>query len=340
MGDQEFSQMPTFDMEMDIQYDPEKWLTRGQIPEGENKRWVRRLREQSDLCRQQAKLHNGVDLAVPYGEITKDQKGTEAFDWFAPFRIPDKIQHVIVYIHGGYWKALDLPESSHWATAVTDFGAIFVGLAYRLAPWQSIQTMPQRICQGLQTVFEHSKKRIAEKIKSKPNMHMHLVGHSAGAQMVIESIVKATQLPTDQQEWLHSVHSLILISGVYDLRPLIQTSMNQYLKFDSVEQAWEVSPLRLFAESNMINQIPASIRWLIAWAQYDSPAFIEQSRQLIDFMRSKCGHGKNQSDCCDGRVSIFCISDEDHFSSIEKLHEGMKGSSMFKKLFEFIRVKC
>ncbi|THD20350.1 Family S9 non-peptidase ue (S09 family) [Fasciola hepatica] len=351
--------LPSVVVETEYLYDTVNWLKNIKNPE-ERKlvrgKLAKILRDQSELCRQRAKIHNGVDLAVPYGQTHQDGHGLEAFDWFAPFRIPEKIQHVLVYIHGGYWRALDLPESSHWATAVTDFGGIFVGLAYRLAPYQPIQTMPQRICHGLQTVFEHSHKKISQKTKNTPNIHMHLVGHSAGAQLIIESVVHAIQLSKQQPEqpqqqqkeeqgdyqWLNSVRSLILLSGIYDLRPIISTSINQALKLENLHQAWQISPLRLFAEPDTTIRIPTSIRWLIAWAQFDSPAIIGQSSQLINFMRDYYGNEGDKSECksksCDGRVDSFCVTNEDHFSSIEKLHGGLKQSNFFKKMLQFIYV--
>ncbi|KAA0200968.1 hypothetical protein FBUS_08604 [Fasciolopsis buskii] len=310
------------------------------------------LHGQSELCRKKAKLDSGVDLAVPYGQNMHDGHGLEAFDWFAPFHIPEETQHVLVYIHGGYWKALDLPESSHWATSVTDFGGIYVGLAYRLAPWQTIQTMPERICYGLKTVFEHSHERISEKTKVSPNIQMHLVGHSAGAQLVIESIAREIRQckQNGQQEheagvnklWLDSVRSLILLSGIYDLRPLINTSINQSLKIENTQQAWRLSPLSLFAEPDPVIHFPTTIRWLIAWTEFDSPAIIGQSHQMIALLRSyyrqNDGNSKSKSACCEDCVDTFCIAQEDHFSSIEKLYAGVSNCSFLKKLFDFIHM--
>lgn len=96
----------------------------------------------------------------------------------------------------------------------------------------------------------------------------------------------------------------ILVSGIYDLRPLINTYVNDPLKMTE-ESAAKISPQLI---SSQIIKYSKRRSILIAFAKYDSEEFIRQSQLLYDTLRLAS---------CD--VSLKVISDADHFTIVERI---------------------
>ncbi|KAF7259445.1 hypothetical protein EG68_02982 [Paragonimus skrjabini miyazakii] len=335
-------QLPEVDAEIDCLYDTVRWLKEVKFkPSGatgeERQRLARVLRTQSDICRASPMIVEHCDFGVFYGQKADHKEGSEAFDWFPPAVWNSDLQHVVVYIHGGFWRALDLSESSHWATPITQAGGVFVALAYRLAPWQTLHNMPISLCKALSHIYSHTQKRIQQILHITPNIKIHLVGHSAGAQLAMETFYAAHFKVGPYKDWLSAVNSLILISGLYDLRPLIHTTANTALRLTSKEQAWTCSPLRYITDnSSRILEYTRSVRWLIAWAQYDPPGFIEQSKCMITELHKTLGNPAETTFLSE--IETFCIADEDHFTSIEGLHYGPATSTLLKRIVQFLRL--
>ncbi|CAH8461199.1 unnamed protein product [Dicrocoelium dendriticum] len=328
---------------LDHAYDVVRFLksVQGQAsfsPAEERAKLFRDLRHQSDVCRLLALNITGTVLCVPYGRTEPNGEGMEAFDWFPPETWCSDVDHVIVYIHGGFWKAMDLPESSHWATPVTQAGAIFVALSYRLAPWQSHHAMPGSICKALAQIYERSCKHVQKLTNRSPNIRLHLFGHSAGAQLVLESVMLViSESSKKEAQWLTTLTSLILVSGLYDLRPLVHTSFNTVLNLRSESDAWCCSPLRYFTSIDAkVTCILRSIRVLIAWAEFNPPALIEQSGRLASSWNSALASGS--PGVCG--IETFCAENEDHFTAIHTLHCGVKTSALLKRVFGFIGLSC
>ena len=55
------------------------------------------------------------------------------FTLFLP-PVPSPPAPYCVFIHGGYWQALDVASSAYFADVVTSAGCHFVALGYDLAP--------------------------------------------------------------------------------------------------------------------------------------------------------------------------------------------------------------
>ena len=82
-----------------------------------------------------ARLEGALD--VPYGAHE-----SERLDIFAPARPNGAPAPVLVYIHGGYWRALDKRDQSFVAPPFVDAGALVVLANYALAPAVSDRRRP------------------------------------------------------------------------------------------------------------------------------------------------------------------------------------------------------
>jgi arylformamidase len=120
-------------------------------------------------------------------------------------------QRVHVFIHGGYWQALSAWDSLAPAPACLAAGSAFAALNYTLAPEATIETMIDQCTQAVETIQQRF-----------PTVILTLSGSSAGAHLAAQVACRRPDL----------VDRLLLAGGVYDLRPLIDTYVNEPLELD------------------------------------------------------------------------------------------------------------
>jgi len=185
-------------------------------------------------------------LDQPYGPAER-----ETFDLFLPSGPP---RGVVVFIHGGYWLAFDKSSWSHLAAGPLAHGWAVAMPSYTLCPEARIGDIVRQIGRAL-TV-------IAETIPGE----MRLSGHSAGGHL-------ATRMSCTDSPFAGHVAKTLSISGLHDLRPLLQTSMNAQLRLDDAEAAAE-SPALL---------VPCDGIVVTAWAGGDErPEFLRQTALLAN----------------------------------------------------------
>ena len=115
---------------------------------------------------------------------------------------------VAVFIHGGYWQALDRGWFSWVAPALQDQGISVVIPGYDLAPAVRLGVIIDNVRQATELVRQKTGKRPL------------VFGHSAGGHMA------ACMLSEGR------ARAALAISGVFDLEPLTQTSLNEALQLD------------------------------------------------------------------------------------------------------------
>ncbi len=132
---------------------------------------------------------------------------------------------VLFFIHGGYWRALDKSYVSFIAEPFRNAGITVVVPGYDLVP--SIRV--GGIVDQMRLAFAWIVKRLAPE-------RIVVSGHSAGGQL-------AAMLALDQAvQGEGPIVGLAAISGAFDLRPLLNTSINADLNL-SAEEAADASPL-------------------------------------------------------------------------------------------------
>ncbi|HSG54395.1 MAG TPA: alpha/beta hydrolase [Paracoccaceae bacterium] len=150
---------------------------------------------------------NRLDIA--YGPAPR-----AVYDLFLPTGTP---RGLFVFVHGGYWVALDKSYWSHLAQGAVDSGWAVAIPSYDLCPDVSIA----QITAMIGAAIDHAAADVAGPIV--------LSGHSAGGQLVAAMMCEDTPLAAATQARLRHVVS---ISGLHDLRPLLWTKRNAQLQMD------------------------------------------------------------------------------------------------------------
>jgi arylformamidase len=209
-------------------------------------RWAAAAKSFRDL----ASADGRADLDLAYGEGAR-----ERLDLFRP---PGRPRGVAIFAHGGYWLAFDKSSWSHLAQgALARDWAVCVP-SYPLAPEARVSTITRRFAQAVAFAAE----RLEGPIR--------LAGHSAGGHLVTRMTCAQTPLAKSFQR---RIARALSISGLHDLRPLLQTRMNATLRLDEDEAVSESAALLR----------PMARCSLVTWVGGDErPEFIRQSKLLAD----------------------------------------------------------
>jgi len=140
---------------------------------------------------------------------------------------------VHVFIHGGYWQEMSKAESSFAAPNFLDHTIIFIALDYTLAPGATLHQIVEQVRRGMLWIADN-----IDHYGGDPE-NITLSGHSAGGHLVAEIL---------NMDWIKAGydHCLIkaaaIISGIFDLRPLVDIYINQPLGMTAAD-AVALSPL-------------------------------------------------------------------------------------------------
>jgi arylformamidase len=162
-----------------------------------------------------ARRESQPQLDVAYGS-----GAGEKLDIFPPSRPVGAGAPVLVFIHGGWWRALDKAEHAFVAPAFNAQGALVVVPNYALCPAVSVEHIALQMAAMLAWVW-----RNVARYGGDPS-RIALVGHSAGGHLATMLLCcrwkdVAADLPAQP------VSGALSISGLYDLEPLRHTPFIQ-----------------------------------------------------------------------------------------------------------------
>jgi arylformamidase len=219
-----------------------------------------------------------AELDLAYGDGPRQK-----LDLFYPEGEP---RGLAVFIHGGYWKAFDKSFWSHLAAGPLALGWAVAIPSYTIAPEGRIAQMTREVASAIEFAASH----VGGPIR--------LSGHSAGGHLVARMVCEDSRLsPTT----LTRVERIVAISGLYDLRPLMRTQMNEILRLDEAEAV---------AESPALMK-PISTRPILCWVGADElPEFVRQNDLLANIWT---GLG--------AEIESVHAAERHHFTVIDELAE-------------------
>lgn len=131
---------------------------------------------------------------------------------------------LIVFIHGGYWQAFEKSSSSHLARGANERGFSVAVPSYDLAPNVTLSA----IMAEMETA--------ADFLMHRTGQPLVVTGHSAGGHLA------ACLMARSPKALKRPIVAGMPISGLFDLVPLVSTSLNRGLGL-TVEEARRLSPI-------------------------------------------------------------------------------------------------
>jgi len=170
----------------------------------------------TDSAAARAALKGRLDLA--YG----DADG-ERLDFFPAARADAPL---FLFIHGGYWRALDKRDFSFIARSFVAAGIAVALINYDLTPRVTVEIIVAQTQRAI--CWTHTR---AGELGFDP-ARLVVGGHSAGGHLTAMALAAEPRLP---------IAAGIAIFGVFDLVPLLRTNVNVELTLDE-ERARRLSP--------------------------------------------------------------------------------------------------
>jgi arylformamidase len=209
---------------------------------------------------------------------------------------------LIVYIHGGYWQRGDRKDYAFVAEAFNAAGIDVAVPSYSLCPTATVLEIiaEMRLCLAA--------------LWRKTRMRPVVVGHSAGGHLA------AALLATDWQKAValrdSPVAAACAISGIFELEPLVTTSLNEALHLDAAAAT---------AASPLLWPPPARDRTLIAAVgELESSEFHRQSRCIA----ARWGSAGLDTD-------YLSVPGTNHFTIVDQLVD--PASLLFGRIMELVQ---
>lgn len=184
------------------------------IPGGE--RWPAAWVQPAQAYRDELQGKARAKLDLRYGD-----KARNRFDLFLPAGRPAGL---VVFVHGGFWMRLDKSYWSHLARGAVESGYAVAMPSYTLCPNVRLADITGEVAAAIVE---------AAAMIDGPLL---LSGHSAGGHLVTRMISATSPLPEQVRA---RVRNTVSISGLHDLRPLLNTAMNATLRIDAAEAQTE-----------------------------------------------------------------------------------------------------
>ena len=215
---------------------------------------------------------------------------------------------VLVFIHGGYWRALDKSFYSDIAPPFVEAGATVVLINYDLCPAVTIPDIVSQIRKALVWIHEN-----IGRYHGNPD-NVHLTGHSAGGHLT--GMMMATDwagkyaLPPD------FLKSAAPLSGLFDIEPHRHTELQPDIHL-TAEDAARHSPqnLPLFLNGPILCAVGGG----------ESDAFKQQS---LDFAEKCRTAGMT--------VEYFATGNDNHFEITDRL--GKSKDPLTRKLLALMEL--
>lgn len=227
------------------------------------------------------------------GEPKRLNYGTSGIETLDLFTVQQPKAPIHIFIHGGAWRIGAAHEYSFLAEASLRQGIHFIAPDFINVDQAGGNLMPlaEQVIRAIEWVYKN-----AASFGGDPDQ-IYLSGHSSGAHLAAVALTtdwkKDFDLPTDV------IKGAILVSGIYDLKPVRLSARSSYLSFtDEIEN--RLSPQR------HLHKLATPVA--LVYGTDESPEFIRQTK---DFAAALTNGGKP--------VELLVGSGYNHFEILETL---------------------
>jgi arylformamidase len=215
-------------------------------------------------------------LDLRYGPLQR-----QTFDFFAA---RGRARGTLAYFHAGYWQSRDKSGFRFIAPAFTAAGLNVALVNYPLCPTVSLAELVAAAHASVPAIRAHA----AAGASADASHPLVVAGHSAGGHIAVELALSQPPSPAPP------IAGIVALSGIFDLAPLVETTLNDRLRLDEAG-AVACSPLHRVRGA----AVPA----LFAVGDAETRAFGRQSARLHEAWRE-----------AGNRSALHVEAEADHFS--------------------------
>lgn len=194
----------------------------------------------------------------------------------------------VLYFHAGYWQSRDKSQFRFLAPALSDGGYNVALVNYPLCPDVTLPELTS--CVGDVAAAVSVALPAAQR-----EVPLIVSGHSAGGHLSVElALSQGADTPKSVR-----IAGIVAISGIYDLVPLVQTSLNNKLRLDE-------SVARMCSPASRVREHMPPAIFLVGGTE--TPEFLRQSEEMATAWSEA------------GNVSYYWpVGEDDHFSVLSQL---------------------
>ncbi|KAK1120460.1 hypothetical protein K0M31_012439 [Melipona bicolor] len=231
------------------------------------------------------------ELNIPYG--TTERTKYDIYGTDLPENSP-----IFIFIHGGYWQEGSKDLAAFAAPVFINKGIKVITIGYDLCPNVKFGDIISQIKIAIEHILNYA---LGLKCRN-----VWISGHSAGAHLASSILYDTLWLDKMMKsEYLNLLKGIVLIGGVYNLNPLLDTNIVTPLKF-SKDEIKSYS----FTTLDTKNNIPIQgLRVVVTVGECDSPGLIIESRECAQQLITMV----------DNVHYVFLRENIDHFNIMEKL---------------------
>jgi len=276
-------------VELDAEYDQFQWAFN-------TKEIGRRTAQNSELARQRL----GNPMRVAYGD-----KDVEKMDIF---RTQAANAPVHIFIHGGAWRRGSVKNLAYIAEPFVHAGVCVVLPDFNGVEelGGSLMAMEGQVRSAIAWVAKNAKS-----FGGDPN-RIYLSGHSSGAHL--SGCALSADWPREYGLPADVIKGAVLVSGMYELKPVSLSGRSKYVKFDE-------ATLENLSAQRHLDRIRVPV--VVAHASLDTPEFQRQSREFAAALKAA------------GKPVEFLVGEGyNHFEFIETLGNpyGILGAAAFRQM--------
>jgi arylformamidase len=238
-------------------------------------------------------------LGLAYGPSPR-----QTIDLF-PAADDDAATPLMMFIHGGWWRSLAASEFSHLAGGANAHGVTVAMAGYDLCPQVSIPTIIEQMRAACLFLWRRRRQRIM------------VCGHSAGGHLAA-CMVATDWKSLEPDAPADLVSAAYAISGVFDLAPLVNISINSDLRLDE-KTAHACSPLYW--------DVPRGRSLDAVVGALESSEFLRQSQTIAEAWRQGPAQTRYEA-----------VAGTNHYTVIGALAD--PASTMTKRVVELSRETC
>ena len=203
--------------------------------------------------------------------------------WYAP-TIDRVSKKLIVFIHGGFWRRLSADDGTFLTPKWQQLGYSVASINYSLCPDEPLNVLVDQTSRAIDFLTAlHQPQNIV------------LVGHSAGAQLAAMAMCHEEQ---------SQFSGAILVSGIFDLEPIMHMSVNEAVKLDA-DKIQLLSPIHHVSSAK---NTPISV----IWVEHETDEF---KRQSIEFAKVWSQSPNKRT------ARTLEIKNRNHFDILDELSE-------------------